>query len=111
MKAIVIYYPDRENHDENTIENGVLYTEKDLTVEEIEEDYNIKLVCFIPLEVKGKTYAERKADLQSKAIEWSNNWGLGGDWHFSNIIEIESFFEEQGKKYGLLREFHENAIC
>ena len=111
MRAIIIYYPDRNNEDENTIENGTFCRSDRFTAEELEKEFNIKLICFIPLEVKGKTYAERKADLQNKAIEWSNNNGLGGDWHFSDIIEIEMFFEDQGKKYGLLREFRENAIC
>lgn len=110
MNAIIIYYPDRETQDDNTIENGLFCRSARFTAEELEKEFNIKLICFIPLEVKGKTYAERKADLQNKAIEWSNNNGLGGDWHFSNIIEIENFFEEQGKKYGLIKEFRENWI-
>lgn len=33
------------------------------------------------------------------------------DFTWSNYCEWQEFFEEQGRKYGLLREFRENGIC
>lgn len=64
----------------------------------------------IDLKVSGKTYSERKNDLQEKAIEYSHildylNISL------SDLLDISDFFEKNGKRYGLLKEFAENAIC
>ena len=109
MKAIIIYYPDdlAENNDET--ESGIY---NNISRQALTEEYGIKerhILAYIPLEVKGKTYAERKADLQNKAIEWSYAQGLG-NWSYSELGNISAFFEEQGKRYGLLREFRENGI-
>ncbi len=70
---------------------------------------NSNLISFIPLQVKGKTYAERKADIEEKAIAWSYAGGVA-DWSYGELATIQGFFEEMGKRYGLLREFRENAI-
>lgn len=62
--------------------------------------------------VHGKTYQERKADVEQKAIEFSNNAvGDSGDLFFSDMLRIESWFYEQSKRYGLLTDFRENYIC
>jgi hypothetical protein len=64
----------------------------------------------IELKVKGKTYKERKANLEeiAKAYQFifsqlSLSWG--------EIIQLGNFFEKNAKRYGLLEEFKENAIC
>ena len=59
--------------------------------------------------ISGRTYAERKADLQNKAIEFSHNTAPGLYW--SDEVIIQDFFETNGRRYGLLTEFRENAIC
>ena len=109
MKTIIIYYPDRSTSDDSTIENGLFCRSDRFTAEQLEEEFNLKLICFIPLEVKGKTYAKRKNDLRDKAIEWSYGAGLS-NWSYGELEEIQMFFEEQGKRYGLIREFRENGI-
>lgn len=55
-------------------------------------------------------YQKKQAVLRDFAIEWQYrfadfcySWGELADW--------QDFFCEYGKKYGLLREFRENAIC
>lgn len=61
--------------------------------------YTIKgrdLISFIPLEVKGRTYAERKADLQDKAIQWSYAGGeaireTDGEKAKAIIKELEAY--------------------
>lgn len=64
----------------------------------------------IPLQVRGKTYAERKADLREQALEVSNVFPvLALSWW--EVSEIGDFFERNGRRYGLLREFQENGIC
>lgn len=63
----------------------------------------------LPLAVHGATYKERKESLRDLAIEYSNEsiWGLS----WGECAEIEGWFKEQGRRYGLIREFRENAIC
>ena len=110
MKAIIIYTWHDEEINEEFNEGGIY---EGITREALTKKYNVKeseICCYIPLTVSGKTYAERKADLQDKAIEWSNNNGLGGDWSYGELATIQEFFETNGKRYGLLKEFRENAI-
>lgn len=113
MKAILVFRTDN-----GELENGIF-----LDVIERGEDviirtpastceYRVKAadcLLYVPLEVKGKTYAERQDDTRNKAIEWQYGASFA-DWAYSEYIEIESFFERNGKRYGLLREFRENAI-
>lgn len=68
----------------------------------------VEELCTITLAVSGNTYKERKEDLRNKAIDYSNNWS---DMHFYSIRVFQEFFEKNAKRYGLVREFKENAIC
>lgn len=85
----------------NTAKVKTLDNNENLTVSDI--------VNYIPLTISGATYQEQKADLQNKAIEWSY---AGGDygWSYGELSEIQSFFEVNGKRYGLIKEFIENGI-
>lgn len=68
-----------------------------------------RATCVIRLQVSGKTYAERKKDLEQKAIEYSLNQAPGLYW--SDLAILQTFFETNGRRYGLLKDFIENAIC
>lgn len=68
---------------------------------------NIKVLNF---EIKGKTYEERKGCLLDLAIDYSNNFA-SLSWSYGELAEICDWFNKNGKRYGLLREFRENAIC
>lgn len=71
---------------------------------------DIEIISTIELgRAKGKTYQERKTCIEDKAIEYSNNQYPGLSW--GELFEIESYFRSYGKRYGLLSEFRENAIC
>ena len=127
MQAIIIYYPELDNFSDDEIDGGIY---NNITIDDVvndieenqgaapcfggmskEEIIDKHVICFIPLMVSGKTYAERKADLQEKAIEWSNNQGEYAAWSYGELAEIQGFFETKGRRYGLLTEFRENAIC
>ena len=69
---------------------------------------HINAECIIEFTIHGKTYAEKKNNLRNMAIDYSNNRADG--LYMSDIIAIENFFAENGKRYGLLNEFRENAI-
>lgn len=64
----------------------------------------------IDLTVHGKTYADRKEDVRNKAIDYQNIPALGMSLYMSEVAIFGEYFAAQGKRYGLLREFRENAI-
>lgn len=69
----------------------------------------IEPICIIELgRVKGN-YQDKKAAIEDKAIEYSNNQYPG--LSYGELFDIENYFSTYGKRYGLLRDFHENAIC
>lgn len=95
---------------ENEEYNATLFDSfEEFTAALIERD-NVNLECAIELSApKGNTYQEKKADIESKAIEYSNNTTEG--LYQSECADIQDYFEYYGSKYGLLTDFHENAIC
>ena len=55
-------------------------------------------------------YAEMKNRIRNEAIDFQ----LDVDNHcysYGELAAFGSYFEEMGKRYGLLREFRENGIC
>ena len=69
----------------------------------------VNVECIIEFTIHGKTYAEKKNNLREIAIDYSNNRADG--LYMSDFIAIENWFFKNGKKYGLIKEFKENAIC
>ena len=68
---------------------------------------NIETLDF---KISGKSYQERKASLEELAKEWQLHFSQYS-WSYSELAEINDYFYTNGGKYGLLREFKENAIC
>ena len=58
---------------------------------------------------RKKTYAECKEAVREFAKEWQYKFGEF-NYSWGDLAEWGDFFEEYGKRYGLMREFHENAI-
>lgn len=56
-------------------------------------------------------YHIRKIDLQDEAISFQESFFAGKAWSYSELAEKQSYFEREGRKYGLLQEFRENGIC
>ena len=127
MQAIIIYYPELDNFSDDEIDGGIY---NNITIDDVvndieenqgaapcfggmskEEIIDKHVICFIPMVVSGRTYQERKNDLHEKAIEWSNSVGQYPKWSYGELAEIQGFFETNGRRYGLLTEFRENAIC
>ena len=71
------------------------------------ENPNVDTV--IPLRLTGKTYSERKQALIDLAIEIQAADQGGLSWN--EVFILGDYFEENGKRYGCLEEFRENAIC
>lgn len=91
---------------------GIYYGEDGLRVffEEVEEmgANNAVSVALNPT-YYGKRYTDKKDAIRNKAIELTS-YDLDGISYGESAV-IQEFFEKYGKRYGLLREFHENGIC
>ena len=102
----------RYNNDGNIIE---MIGNKDNGNKNLVHDYKNDENClsFISFCIHGKTYAERQNSLRDIAIDFqsaiseSSNEQLS--MHESTIVS--DWFRKNGKRYGLLTEFRENAIC
>ena len=65
-------------------------------------------IILIDFKLHGKTYAERRENLLGIAIDFQLN--ESGDLFYSDYAAIGAWFEKNGKRYGLVKEFKENGI-
>ena len=56
-----------------------------------------------------KTYAEKKEEIRQRAIEWQQDFEKQG-YCWGDLIIYQEYFEDLGRRYGLLKEFRENGI-
>jgi len=54
-------------------------------------------------------YQERKENARQKAIDWQADFN-NHNYSYGEIAYFQNYFEKLGKRYGLLKEFKENAI-
>lgn len=57
-----------------------------------------------------KTYRERQAEVRDEAIEWQSDFA-NHNYSWGELAYWSDYFETLGRRYGLLKEFRENAIC
>lgn len=57
----------------------------------------------------GKNYAEKKEYVRVLAIRYQAIF-QERDLSYGEILDFQCIFEKLGRKYGLIREFKENAI-
>ena len=55
-------------------------------------------------------YYEKKAEIRQQAIEWQLDFS-NHNYSWGELAEWSNYFYTMGKRYGLLTEFRENAIC
>lgn len=68
-------------------------------------------LVIVPFHISGKTYRERQSSLRNLAIDFqyaSEGADIGLSWR--EMADIGDYFRRMGRRYGLLREFEENAI-
>jgi len=63
----------------------------------------------IDFAVKGKNYRERQSSVETTARDFQAA-DIGGLF-VSDYARICEWFTTMGKRYGLLKEFRENAVC
>lgn len=68
---------------------------------------NINILNFL---IYGDTYKDKKEYLRELAIKWQHEFS-SLSWSYGELAEIQGYFEKNGKRYGLLKEFKENCIC
>lgn len=75
--------------------------------------HDCKPLFYLPFDIEGHTYRERQESLRNLAIDFQYNNDGDTDLQLSwgEIALVEEFFDREGRKYGLLREFRENCIC
>ena len=56
-----------------------------------------------------KTYQQLKEAAREAAIDWQN-WQAEQNLSYGELAEDQERFEKLGRRYGLIREFRENAI-
>lgn len=73
---------------------------------------DVETLVLLPFEIHGKTYAERKESLRNLAIDFQHADDGDADlWlSYRELNDIGYYFNRMGRRYGLLREFRENAI-
>lgn len=55
-------------------------------------------------------YAQKKAQIRQQAIQWQGDFSRNNYSYFV-VFQRQRYFEKMGRRYGLLKEFRENAIC
>lgn len=67
-------------------------------------------ITILDFKIKGKTYKDKKDCLEQLAKDWQN-WFAGLDWSYGEYAEVQNYFYENAKRYGLVKVFKENCIC
>ena len=68
-----------------------------------------KDLMLLKLSVSGDTYREKKDNAIELAKDYQYNFS-SLSWSYGELVEINTFFETIGKRYGLLQEYRENGI-
>ena len=110
MQAVIIYKPVNcgREHKDNI---GGIY--ENISYNDLINEYEIpenNILLYIPLTISGRNYKERQADLENKAIEWSNGLGEYPNWSYGELADIQDFFETNSRRYGLIKTFKAESI-
>lgn len=81
-------------------------------IDSMERNLNCDVLFRLPFVLRGHSYQERKESLRDLAIDfqYNNDGETDVQLCMGELAAAERFFEREGRKYGLLREFRENAI-
>lgn len=55
-------------------------------------------------------YYEKKEKIRQQAIDWQLDFE-NHNYSYYELMQWGDYFYKMGKRYGLLKEFRENAIC
>ena len=82
-------------------------------LERMERLLDITVLRVLPFEIGGRNYRERQNSLRDLAIDFqlTNDGDTDVQLSIGEMGAASAYFERMGRRYGLLREFRENAIC
>lgn len=82
-------------------------------LEELKQLLDITVLRVLYFEISGRNYKDRKNSLRDLAIDFqiANDGDTDVQLSMGEIGAACDYFERMGRRYGLLREFRENAIC
>ena len=84
-------------------------TRRDIT--RVTERLGDKIARYYGIETGSKRYAIAKEKARQQAIEWQIDYALANEgMSYSELADAGKHFRKLGKRFGLLREFRENAI-
>ena len=107
MKQYIGIYTDNNGNGYGAIYNGSLSL-KEFYNETFSPDSDPVLISLTAPNSK-LSYRERKAAIRDKALDW--DWNRGRcDFSYGELVTINGYFTEMGRKYGLTKEFRENCI-
>lgn len=97
-------------------DNGYVEEHIYLTADEYIRDTcspETEVLSLLPFRVTGSSYAERKESARNLAIEFQFSCDGDSDIQLSHgeWLYVGNWFQRAGKRYGLLREYRENAVC
>lgn len=55
-------------------------------------------------------YEQKKNEIREQAIDWQTDF-CNHNYSYGELHYFQCYFEKMGRRYGLLKEFRENAIC
>lgn len=58
-----------------------------------------------------RSYRAAQERARDEALAFCESFAEGRSWSYGEIAGRQAYFEQQGRRYGLLREFRENDIC
>lgn len=91
------------------IHTNIYYMPESFYKDTFSPDCNILAV--LGFSIPGKSYQERKEAARLLAIEYQNiNNDFSICWSYSELVTLNSYFENIGRRYGLINEFKENCI-
>lgn len=63
----------------------------------------------LDFKIGGKSYQERKNNLEELAKDWQNNFA-SLSWSYGELACIQDYLYENAKRYGLVHVFRENGV-
>ena len=72
--------------------------------------YVLDKAQYLSVKTNRTDYERNKDKLRDLAIQWQQDFDKN-NYSYGELFDFQAFFEYYGKRYGLLKEFRENAIC
>lgn len=107
-----LHYESKDGHREKTISDYIGESGRD-TYEKLMLIQDVLDVIYRTANtsaLRKNIYEIKKDCIRNEAIDWQQKFSEKS-YSWAELAEKQAYFYEMGKRYGLLREFHENGIC